>query len=211
MIVLITVLSFVLVIAVVKVYKNGHQILRATAMARCKWHNRGYKASMPREDGNLTDKYAFKGIKIDNTDDEEINIELHVVDDDDERDESDDEIGNVSLEVDMEKADTLITNSLAKSLIKREGEMVCTDGSEKVLIEVGTLGKYFDSGDRVDINSLKEKGIVSSDAAYVKIIGGGMIDKPLMVYANDFSLSAVKMIALSGGQAIKIFTFKGRS
>jgi ribosomal protein L18E len=35
-----------------------------------------------------------------------------------------------------------------------------------------------------------------------------MIDKPLTVYANDFSLTAVKMIALSGGESVKVVTVK---
>ena len=60
-------------------------------------------------------------------------------------------------------------------------------------------------------NSLKEKGIVSPEVAYIKIISGGKIDKSLIVFANDFTLSAVKMIALSGGQAIKSLTMKGRA
>ena len=59
--------------------------------------------------------------------------------------------------------------------------------------------------------SLKEKGIVSPEVAYIKIISGGKIDKSLIVFANDFTLSAVKMIALSGGQAIKSLTMKGRA
>ena len=38
------------------------------------------------------------------------------------------------------------------------------------------------------------------------MLARGIIDKPLYVYANDFSLAAVKMIALTGGKAIKVNT-----
>ena len=53
--------------------------------------------------------------------------------------------------------------------------------------------------------------MVSPDTAYLKVLGGGRLDKALSVYANEFSLSAVKMIALTGGQAIKIVTMKEKS
>ena len=117
----------------------------------------------------------------------------------------------VDLEIDAEKADTLISDSLAKSLIKREGEMVFTNGSEKGIVNIDLLNKNFSSGDRVDINSLKEKGILGKEVAYYKVLAGGKINKALKVYANDFSLTAVKMIALTGGEAIKIVTFKDKS
>ena len=58
--------------------------------------------------------------------------------------------------------------------------------------------------------SLKAKQLVSAETGYIKVLGGGVIDKSLMIYANDFSLSAVKMIALTGGKVTKVVTFKER-
>ena len=63
----------------------------------------------------------------------------------------------------------------------------------------------------MDVNSLKAKQLISSETGYIKVLGGGKIDKPLLIYANDFSLSAVKMIALTGGKVIRVVTFKERS
>ena len=63
----------------------------------------------------------------------------------------------------------------------------------------------------MDINALKQRGLVSNETGYLRITTGGKIDKSLTVYANEFSLSAVKMIALSGGQAVKCITMKGRT
>jgi ribosomal protein L18E len=57
---------------------------------------------------------------------------------------------------------------------------------------------------------MKDRGLISPEARYVKVLGGGIIDKPLVVYANSFSLSAAKMIALTGGQAVKVRTQRYR-
>ena len=95
--------------------------------------------------------------------------------------------------------------------MKKEGDVIYTHGSGRAKISVGELSEAFGEGETVDVNSLKEKGIVSPEVAYIKIISGGKIDKSLTVFANDFTLSAVKMIALSGGQAIKSLTMKGRA
>lgn len=191
----------------IRIFRSRHRIIGAVAMAKCKWHNRSYKAPPPRESREMSseDRGDKGDLLFSDEDDGDENAEIRPAETDGDQEEV------ISLEINLEKADALITDSLAKSLIKREGEMVCTDGSEKASIEVGLLSKSFSSGDTVDVNSLKEKGLVSKDVAYIKIVGGGVINKPLLVYANDFSLSAVKMIALSGGQAIKIFTFKGRT
>ncbi len=111
-----------------------------------------------------------------------------------------------SLSVDVERADSLISDSLAKDLLHKEENSVYTEGNKKGIINVDTLSNNFKAGDRVDVNRLKEMSLVPYDTAYIKILARGMIDKPLNVYANDFSLSAVKMIALTGGSAVKVVT-----
>ena len=108
----------------------------------------------------------------------------------------------------MERADELISDSLAKELVKKSRESVITGGYQKGIINVDTLSESFTDGERVDINILKSKGLLSDNTAYLKVLARGSIDKPLSVYANDFSLSAVKMIALTGGEAVKVVTVK---
>ena len=110
--------------------------------------------------------------------------------------------------IDARRADELITDSLAKDLLKRPREFVVTEGRKKGVINVDTLSESFDSGESVDVNILKEKNLVPYDTAYLKVLARGAIDKPLSVKANDFSLAAIKMIALSGGEAIKVVTVK---
>jgi hypothetical protein len=117
----------------------------------------------------------------------------------------------ISISVDEPHADMLITDPQAKSLVKKDGDVVYTEGSGRISISVGELSDAFEEGERVDINSLKDKGLVPQDAGQLKVVGGGKIDKSLTIYANDFTLSANKMIALSGGHAIKSVTLKGKS
>ena len=107
--------------------------------------------------------------------------------------------------IDAVYADSVITDSLAKSLIRKD-VVVETEGRRREIINVDTLSRSFSSGERVDINLLKGKSLVPYDVAYIKVLARGIIDKPLDVYANDFSLSAVKMIALAGGKSVKVTT-----
>ena len=104
--------------------------------------------------------------------------------------------------INADYADGAITDSLARDLIRRDAETIVTDGYKKGITNVDTLSRSFSPGDRVDVNILKKKSLVPYDTAYIKVLARGVIDKPLIVYANDFSLSAVKMIALTGGCAI---------
>ncbi len=119
--------------------------------------------------------------------------------------EDEDEETDTPLVIDAEYADSVITDSLARDLIRRENE-IQTNGAAKKIINVDTLSRSFLPNDRVDINILKNKSLIPYDTGYVKVLARGIIDKPLFVYANDFSLSAVKMIALAGGKSVKVDT-----
>ena len=113
------------------------------------------------------------------------------------------EVAESIMEMDAERADSLISDTLAKELVHYEENVVETEGTRKSIVNVDTLSENFLDGERVDVNRLKEKKLVSSDTGYVKVLARGAINKSLFVYANDFSMSAVKMIALTGGEAIK--------
>ena len=110
--------------------------------------------------------------------------------------------------VDIERADSLISDSLAKSLITSEPEPVYTDGRRKCIINVDTLSDSFAAGDRIDVNLLKERRLIPADTAFIKVLARGVIDKPLVVLANDFTPAAVKMLALTGGEARRVITLR---
>ncbi len=105
-----------------------------------------------------------------------------------------------------ETADALITDALARELLTSEEVTIPTLGNRRGVVNVDTLSRNFGGGERVDINLLKEKTLIPYDTGYLKILARGVIDKPLTVYADDFSLQAVKMIALTGGEAVRART-----
>ncbi len=107
------------------------------------------------------------------------------------------------LATDARYADSAISDYLAKSLIRKGREAIYTTGNLKYTALLCDISRAFSSSDKVDINSLKAKGIVPEGCSYVRIEGGGVIDKALHITADSFSLTAVKMIALTGGTATK--------
>ena len=108
--------------------------------------------------------------------------------------------------VDAARADALISDTLAGHLLTGAVETVSTHGHRRVILNVGALSRTFTAGDRVDVNILKDKYLIPYDAGYLKILADGTLDKALEVYADSFSLQAVKMIALTGGHAVRATT-----
>ncbi len=115
------------------------------------------------------------------------------------------------MSVDINKAERLITNSLAKNLMKKQDIIIYTDGKKRGIINLDTINENFRKGEAIDVNVLKEKGIIPRDVKYIKVLGRGILDKNFDIYANDFSLSAVKMIVLTGGSANKVITLNKKS
>ena len=108
--------------------------------------------------------------------------------------------------VDVSTADALITDALAEALVMAEEREIYTEGTRHGVINVDTLSAAFLPGDTVDINRLKKKKLLAPDIGYLKVLARGSIDKPLTVYADDFSLGAIKMIALTGGRTFHVRT-----
>ena len=206
----------VIALVVLKFYRHRDAFATAGAVIKCRWHNRGFKASLPKQE-EPKDEHPFGGFSFDLKSQREENseeTEEQAFDNEENSKEepSQEDIGDrIEFEIDADKADSLITDSLARSLIKRDGEIIYSEGNRKAVMSIEDIGRVFSAGQRVDINKLKEKKLVPSDTAYLKVLGGGKLDKPLSVYANEFSLCAVKMIALTGGQAIKIVTLREKS
>lgn len=108
-------------------------------------------------------------------------------------------------EVTMDEAHVLMEDSYAadhiKHLVVSRGE---TATGRMDIINVDTLDANYEAGDTVDLASLKEKGLLSRQVQRVKVLARGRLTKPLTVEANAYSLDAVKMILLTGGQAIEL-------
>ena len=181
------------------IYRNRRKIATATAVAKCRWHNRDFVAPEPRQ---------MKGIRSVQDDEREKEI-AEIIGGQNNEEQLNAELFSerfnmLDFDVDAERADMLITDSLAKSLLKKDGDVIYTDGNSRGIINVDVLSDNFSAGEHVDINSLKDKRLIDEHISFIKILARGRIDKPLIVYANEFSLSAVKMIALTGGQSIKV-------
>ena len=69
-------------------------------------------------------------------------------------------------------------------------------------INIDIISRNFKAGDIVTVNTLKDKKLIDKNICFVKVLARGVIDKPLVVKAQDFSLDAVKMIQLTGGKVV---------
>ena len=107
--------------------------------------------------------------------------------------------------VNVNEADVLINDATAKQLIAlAETKDARVAPGRRTYVNLDTISANFAEGDTVDLASLKEKGLIDKKASACKILARGTLDKSLTVEATDFSLPAVKMIALTGGKVVRI-------
>ena len=108
--------------------------------------------------------------------------------------------------VSAEEADALVKDETANKTVEVDVEYISKKDVKKDIVNVGQLSDAYEAGDVVDLASLKAKGLVDPRAKSVKVLASGKINKPLTVKAQVFSATAVKMIVLTGGKAIKVVT-----
>lgn len=72
---------------------------------------------------------------------------------------------------------------------------------EYATINLSDLNKFFEDGDVVTPEVLKEKGIIKKQLCGIKVLGNGELEKKLTIKANRFSSSAVTKIESAGGKA----------
>lgn len=70
---------------------------------------------------------------------------------------------------------------------------------EYTTVNIGTLNR-FEANEEITPQTLYEAGIIKTLKHPVKILGGGEIDRPLVVKAAKFSASATSKIASAGGR-----------
>lgn len=101
------------------------------------------------------------------------------------------------------EVNAIIADDVAATLIedKRNGKIY---SGKKDIINIDVLSANFNANDRVTLEALKKKGLIPKNVGYVKVLARGSLDKPLKVEMQDFSLEAVKMIALTGGRAKRV-------
>ncbi len=103
----------------------------------------------------------------------------------------------------IEEAHDAITDEIASHFVEIEESDEEKRYHNKTIINIDTLSKNYESGETVNLDSLKEKGLLPTKADFVKVLARGLLDKHLTVEAQDFSADAIKMIILTGGKAIQ--------
>ena len=72
---------------------------------------------------------------------------------------------------------------------------------EYATINLSDLDNFFNDGDVVTPELLKERGIIKKQLCGVKVLGNGELKKKLTIKANRFTSSAVTKIESAGGKA----------
>jgi ribosomal protein L15 len=71
-------------------------------------------------------------------------------------------------------------------------------------VDISTAEEYFDEGDTVSLETLKEKGLVLPAATVLKLYASGDMTKRLVVEAHHFTLDAIKAISDADGDTVMI-------
>ncbi len=104
--------------------------------------------------------------------------------------------------VTAEEVDEILADEVAASVVVEEHHNEKVRG-KKCVINIDTLSRCYNANELVNLKTLKEKGLLPSNAGYVKVLARGTLNKPLTVEVNDYSIEAVKMILLTGGTVLK--------
>ena len=108
--------------------------------------------------------------------------------------------------VKAEEVDDILTDDEAKILLENK-KVSRIDRSRRAIVNVDQLSDAFEDGDTVTPDCMKEKKLIPEKTTYVKVLARGMLNKRLIVEANDFSLGAVKMITVLGGEPVRLINF----
>lgn len=105
--------------------------------------------------------------------------------------------------VDVGQADSAMSDSEAYNSLET-GVARRLKGKKKVVANIDVISRAFKAGETVDLAAMIDRKVVPAGAIWVKVCARGILDKPLTVCANDFSVIAIKMILLCGGHAVKV-------
>lgn len=105
--------------------------------------------------------------------------------------------------VTVEQAADLLDNTVAEHHIAHLEKSGKKEGKQDI-INIDTLDQYFEENDTVTLEKLKELKLVAPSTVRLKVLARGILTKPLSVWAEDFSIDAVKMILLTGGTPVEL-------
>ena len=93
----------------------------------------------------------------------------------------------------------MISDSLAMQTANYESG---AGHGQQGIINIGVLDRNFNAHDVITLSILKEKGLISPKVGRMKVLADGILNKPLTVKSESYSIQAIKMIELTGGTVI---------
>ena len=101
--------------------------------------------------------------------------------------------------IDAEEADEMISDSLAMKTVLYESP---AGQGYQGIVNIGALDQAFEAHDVITLEVLKEKGLITKKAGRMKILADGILNKPLTIKSESYSIQSIKMIELTGGTVI---------
>lgn len=101
--------------------------------------------------------------------------------------------------IDAEEADALISDSLAMKSARYESG---AGHGKQCIINIGDIDKLFEPNEIVTLAVLKQRYMIPKNVGRLKVLADGVLNKPLTVKAESYSVQAIKMIELTGGTVI---------
>ena len=88
-------------------------------------------------------------------------------------------------------------------LFKRLPKRGFTNVSRKeyAVVNLGDINEKFEAGTTIDVEALKNAGLIKKEYEGVKVLGNGELTKALTIKAAKFSKSALEKISQAGGPA----------
>lgn len=103
------------------------------------------------------------------------------------------------------EAETALDDPYARALVRTEWtEQISSSGCNVAQVYLDSIARVFGRGEEVDLQALKRKNLIGSEIDRLEILARGELDKPLIVKAHEISPTAVKMLVLTGGTAVKL-------
>lgn len=101
-----------------------------------------------------------------------------------------------------QEVNELLTDTVAMALVEDTDEI--SDKTKSGIVNIDTLGKYFNDGETVTLEEIKKRvPNFQKSVTYIKVLARGVLDKRLKVVADAYSTEAIKMILLTGGDAVR--------
>ena len=101
--------------------------------------------------------------------------------------------------IDAIEADALISDDLAMENANYESG---AGQGEQGIVNIGFIDANFEANEVVTLERLKEKAMIRKNIGRLKVLADGMLNKPLTIKAESYSVQAIKMIELTGGTVI---------